>query len=172
MRRYSRGGCERHLIARPRALPRQFRTAFFWVDSTTNWNCACSSGGIVAILSLFGNAGAAPWAWSELLQPLVAGVAPCVGAYNADSSWEDGPAYWDYASKYNVWLFAALQSALGDASAAGLREIVGVSAAERFPLWSTGANALALGASAALPAELFNWADSETSGAWIPFAQW
>ena len=146
------------------------RTIFWWVDNSINWNCVCSSGGVAAVLALFGDAGAPAWAWQDVLQPLVSntGVAPCVAAYNSDSSWEEGPGYWAYASKYNVWHFAALQSALGDATAAGLLSLPGVAAAARFPLWMTGANALG-----PAPSEIFNWADSVANGEdWTPFAQW
>ena len=150
------------------------RTVFWWKNNTINWNCVCSSGGVAAVLALWGDAGAPAWAWAEVLQQLVSdtGVAPCVGAYNADSSWTEGPGYWAYASKYNVWLFASLQSALGNRSAAGLLDIAGVGEAARFPLWSTGANALPA-RSNPLPSEIFNWADSSSQGeAWTPFAQW
>ena len=150
------------------------RSAFWWRNNSINWNCVCSAGGAVAVLALFGDAGAPAWAWADVLQPLVSstGVAPCVAAYNVDSSWEEGPGYWAYASKYNVWLFASLQTALGDAGAAGLLALPGVAGAARFPLWSTGANALPLGA-APPPSEIFNWADSEATGEdWTPFAQW
>ena len=124
------------------------------------------------MLALYGDAGEPSWAWAEVLQQLVnaSGVAPCVAAYNVDSSWEEGPGYWAYASKYNVWLFAALQSALGDRSAAGLLALPGVAGAARFPLWSTGANAVVQGG---LPSEIFNWADSAAQGEdWTPFSQW
>ena len=150
------------------------RSAFWWRNNSINWNCVCSAGGAVAVLALFGDAGAPAWAWTDVLQPLVSatGVAPCVAAYNVDSSWEEGPGYWAYASKFNAWLFASLQTALGDAGAAGLLALPGVAGAARFPLWSTGANALPLGA-APPSSKIFNWADSEALGeGWTPFSQW
>jgi hypothetical protein len=147
-------------------------SVFWWKNNSINWNCVCSSGAVAAVLALFSDAGEPSWAWTEVLQQLVnsSGVAPCVAAYNIDSSWEEGPGYWAYASKYNVWLFAALQSALGDRSAAGLLALPGVAGAARFPLWSTGANAIVQGG---LPSEIFNWADSAAQGEdWTPFSQW
>ena len=151
-------------------------SVFWWKNNSINWNCVCSSGASIAVLALWGDAGAPPWAWAEVLQPLVnaSGVAPCVGAYNVDASWEEGPGYWAYASKYNAWLFAALQGALGDRSAAGLLSLPGVPEAARFPFWSTGANALPPpGAASPLPSEIFNWADASALGEdWTPFAQW
>jgi hypothetical protein len=151
------------------------RTQFWWKNNSINWNCVCSSGGVVAVLALFGDPGAPSWAWNDVLQPLVndTGVAPCVAAYNTDSSWEEGPAYWNYASKYNVWLFSSLQSALNDPSASGLLQVPGVNEAARFPIWSTGANAIPFLTQGDLPSEIFNWADSAATGEdWSPFAQW
>ncbi len=94
-------------------------------------SCVCTSGGVIAALSLQGEPGAPSYLWDGIAAPLVAGVAPCVGAYNADSSWEEGPAYWGYASKYNTWLFAALNDVFG--STLGLSALPGVSHAARFP---------------------------------------
>ena len=81
------------------------RTVFWWVNNSINWNCVCSSGGAVAVMALFGDAGAPAWAWTDVLQPLVSatGMAPCVAAYNVDSSWEEGPGYFAYASKYDEY---------------------------------------------------------------------
>jgi hypothetical protein len=149
-------------------------SVFWWRGNSINWNCVCSAGGAVAVLALYGDDGAPDAAWADVLQPLVsdAGVAPCVAAYNKDSSWEEGPGYWAYASKYNVWMFAALQSALGDRSAAGLTALPGVAEAARFPFWSTGSNALGQ-SGPGFPSELFNWADASALGEdWAPFAQW
>ena len=140
------------------------RKVFWWVNNSINWNCVCTSGGVTAVLALYGDAAAPPWAWAEVFAPLLSGVAPCVAAYHEDSSWSEGPAYWGYASKYNVWLFSALQSVFGDT--AGLAQLPGVPLAARFPIYSAGANAI-LGT-----AEQANWADAGTSQDWSPFASW
>ena len=142
------------------------RTTFWWVNNTINWNCVCSAGGVAAVFALQGDAGFPAWAWQEVAAPLVEGVAPCIGAYHADSSWEEGPGYWNYASKYNVWLFGALDSVLG--STLGLSDIPGVAHAARFPLYSAGAQVL----TAPLSSSTFNWADAGEGYVWSPFAQW
>lgn len=93
---------------------------------------------------------------------------PCPPIHHNSSparcSWREGPAYWGYASKYNVWLFEALASVFG--SSLGLTDIPGVAGAARFPLYSTGAGALAG------TALMYNWADAATAQEWSPFAQW
>lgn len=119
-------------------------SVFWWVNNSINWNCVCSSGGVIGVLATWGDAGApGPSAWTSVLQPLVASVEPCVAAYHDDGSWDEGPGYWGYASKYNVWLFSALQSTINDTSACGLKNIPGVGIASLFTLYNTGANALA-----------------------------
>jgi hypothetical protein len=139
-------------------------STFWWVNNSINWNCVCSSGGVISVLSTLGDAGLPDWAWGSIVDPLIVGVRPCIAAYNSDSSWEEGPGYWGYASKYNAWLFAGLTNVLG--STLNLTEIPGVEGAALFPLYSTGAGALTG------TAEQFNWADSISSQAWTPFAQW
>lgn len=138
------------------------RTTFWWVNNTINWNCVCSAGGVTATMALYGDV--AHDFWTTVLQPLVSGVAPCVGAYHNDSSWIEGPGYWAYASKYNVWLFSGLLSVTG--GAAGLPDLPGVALAGRFPLYSTGANILTG------QGETYNWADAGLGQEWNPFASW
>ena len=140
------------------------KTAFWWRNNTINWNCVCTSGAVIAVGALYNDTGAPPWLWSDILAPLVSTVAPCVGAYHFDSSWEEGPGYWNYASKMNVWLFAGLTSLLGDT--AGLAQLPGVSQAGRFPIYSTGANVLTG------KGLTYNWADAGEGQEWSPFATW
>jgi hypothetical protein len=139
-------------------------STFWWINNTINWDCVCTSGGVISVLASLGDEGLPSWAWDSIVNPLIAGVRPCIGAYNTDSSWQEGPAYWGYASKYNAWLFAGLTDVLG--STLSLTDIPGVEGAALFPLFSTGAGALSG------TAETFNWADAGTAQEWTPFAQW
>ena len=141
-------------------------STFWWMNNTINWNCVCSAGGVTAVFAIQGDAGAPEWAWNDIAAPLVAGVGPCVGAYHADSSWEEGPSYWGYASMYNAFLFSALNNVLN--STLGLADLPGVAHAARFPLYTTGAQAL----TAPRSASTFNWADAGQGFVWAPFAQW
>lgn len=140
------------------------RTTFWWVNNSINWNCVCSSGGLTGVLATYGDGGAPSWAWQEVFNPLLQGVTPCVGAYNVDSSWEEGPGYWSYASKYNVWTFRALAQTLN--STYGLTSLPGVQHAALFPLYSMGADAIRGGAT------LYDWADCHEGFEWTPFSQW
>ena len=141
-------------------------STFWWMNNTINWNCVCAAGGVVAVLALQGDAGAPEWAWGGIAAPLVAGVPPCIGAYHSDSSWEEGPAYWSYASKLNAWHLSALQSVFN--STLGLAELPGVAHAARFPAYASGAQAITAPAESAT----YNWADAEEGYVWSPFAQW
>lgn len=155
------------IISKGLAPYRQYvpnRTVFWWVNNTINWNCVCSSGGITAVLATYGDAGAPGWAWDDVLSPLVSGVVPCIGAYNADASWEEGPGYWGYASKYTTWNLVALQNAVN--TTYGLADIPGVPLAARFPIYSTGADAIRGSGNT------FDWADSHSGFEWTPFSQW
>jgi hypothetical protein len=53
-----------------------------------------------------------------------------------DGAWDEGPGYWDYATRYNVVLLAALETALG--TDFGLSQIPGFSEAGLFPIYVTG----------------------------------
>ena len=141
-------------------------STFWWMNNTINWNCVCTSGGVVAAFALQGDDGAPQWAWDGIAAPLVAGVAPCVGAYHVDGSWEEGPAYWGYATKYNVWLFSALQGFFN--STLGLAQLPGVAHAARFPAYTSGAQAITHPSISAT----YNWADAGEGYVWNPFAQW
>eukprot|EP00040_Diaphanoeca_grandis_P032586 m.197943 g.197943 ORF g.197943 m.197943 type:complete len:681 (+) comp32672_c0_seq1:75-2117(+) len=136
----------------------------WWVNNTINWNCVCATGGTVATFAVLGDVGAPDWAYDEVAARLVSGVTPCVAAEHEDSSWEEGPSYWGYANKYNAWLFSSLESMFN--STLGLEDLPGVKHAARFPLYSSGANAV----TQQNESEVYNWADAGSSPLWTPFA--
>jgi hypothetical protein len=53
-----------------------------------------------------------------------------------EGGWEEGPGYWSYATRYNVFMIAALQSALGTDS--GLSRMPGFADAGMFRIHSVG----------------------------------
>ena len=135
----------------------------WWRNNSINWNCVCSTGGVVGSLAIAGDAGAPGWLLGGVVAPLVAGVVPCVAAVHEDSSWTEGPGYWGYANKYNAWLFSALLDTFN--STLGLEALPGVVRAARFPLYMAGANAITR-ANASLT---WDWADSHAPPLWQPF---
>lgn len=135
----------------------------WWANSSVNWNCVCSAGGVVGALAILGEPGAPAWLLDDVVAPLVAGVAPCVASVHADSSWTEGPEYWGYANKYNAWLFSALLSTWN--STLGLAALPGVTHAARFPIYMSGANVL----TAANASLTWAWADSHSAPMWQPY---
>lgn len=112
--------------------------------STSNWNCVCSTGGMLLALALGSDA---PAAWPSVFLPSLASIPPCVAAYGPEGSWEEGVGYWGYGSKYLAILLSAMDSALG--TEFGLGDTPGLALAGRFPIFSTGASGL-----------FYDWADA------------
>jgi hypothetical protein len=56
--------------------------------------------------------------------------------YGPDGGWNEGPGYWHYATAYNVYILAALETALGTDFA--LSQIEGFSETGSFPIFMTG----------------------------------
>ena len=77
-------------------------STFWWMNNSINWDCVCTAGGVTAVFAVQGDAGAPADAWQAIAAPLLAGVAPCVGAYHVDSSWEEGPGYWGCVSFFTL----------------------------------------------------------------------
>jgi hypothetical protein len=79
--------------------------------------------------------------------------------YGPDGAWAEGPGYWGYATKYNVLILAALQTALG--TDFGLSDIPGFSLCGLMPIYATGP----VGKS-------FNYADSGEGAVRSPEMWW
>lgn len=171
------------------------RKVAWWVNNSINWNCVCSAGGVVGALAIAGDGGAPAWLLDAVVAPLVAGVAPCVAAVHADSSWMEGPGYWGFVvfsrhartrartqkrvhpnaprpelplpRRYANKYNAWLFSALLGTfnSTLGLEALPGVAHAARFPLYMAGAGAV----TAANASRTWDWADSHEPPLWQPF---
>ena len=70
-----------------------------------------------------------------VLHHALTGVQAAMRSYAPDGSWGEGPAYWAYATSYNVTMLACLESALG--SSFGLDRFPGFSETGLFPLYTT-----------------------------------
>ena len=87
------------------------RPAFLhFVTAHHNWNQVCNGGLLLAALAL---ADEEP----DLARLVLAGVRKslplAMGPYAPDGAYPEGPVYWGYGTRYNVYLLAALESALG-----------------------------------------------------------
>ena len=86
-----------------------------WPRATNNWNLVCNGGLTVAALAVAGDADGPT---ARRLALVVLGeaegsVANGLRSYAPDGGWEEGPTYWNYATRYAVLRLAALQTAAG-----------------------------------------------------------
>ena len=56
--------------------------------------------------------------------------------FDPDGGWDEGPGYWNYATSYNVFILAALETAIG--TDFGLSDMPGFSETGMFPIYITG----------------------------------
>lgn len=81
-----------------------------FVTDHHNWNQVCNGGLLMAALALADEEPA-------LARRVIAGVRKslplAMRPYEPDGAYPEGPVYWGYGTRYNVYLLAALESALG-----------------------------------------------------------
>jgi hypothetical protein len=116
----------------------------FWTKASHNWNIVCNGGMAIAALALKRDA---PDESARMLALSLDSVRIAFASFSPDGGWIEGPSYWDYATRYAVYLLAALESAGADDR--GLAATPGFSETGRFFLHATGPTGLA-----------FNFADS------------
>lgn len=81
-----------------------------WTSGHNNWTQVCCSGLIIGALAVRDTD---PQLWEELREPLLNGLRKANKLYAPDGAWEEGVAYWHYATAYLVYCIAALETALG-----------------------------------------------------------
>ncbi|MBI5396257.1 MAG: heparinase II/III family protein [Verrucomicrobia bacterium] len=82
----------------------------WWAKAHHNWNQVCNGGMTAGALAI---ADEEPELARRTVTEAVASVPLAMASYAPDGGWEEGPGYWSYATRYNVFMIAALQSALG-----------------------------------------------------------
>ncbi len=105
----------------------------WWIKVGHNWNQVCNGGIGVGALAL---ADVEPELCGELLHNVIRYLPLAMQHFAPDGAWNEGPGYWGYATKYNVFILAALDSALG--TDFGLSRIPGFSETGDFPPYFTG----------------------------------
>jgi hypothetical protein len=75
-----------------------------------NWNQVCNGGFLLAALAL---ADEEPAVAREVIAGVRWTLPHAMRAYEPDGAYPEGPVYWGYGTRYNVLIFAALESALG-----------------------------------------------------------
>jgi len=81
-----------------------------WPKMTHNWNQVCNGGMTMGALAI---ADEEPELARAILDHARTSIALAMGSFAPDGGWAEGPGYWSYATRYNVFYLAALQTALG-----------------------------------------------------------
>ena len=111
------------------ALP-LYRGKKWWTVVHHNWNQVCNGGIAIGALAV---AEDAPEKAREVLRDSVESIKLAMDSYAPDGGWAEGPGYWDYATAYNVYYLAALDSALGNTF--GLTKMPGFDQAGTFRIY-------------------------------------
>ena len=110
-----------------------YRRHRWWAVAEHNWNQVCNGGMTLGALAV---ADEEPVLAGEILAAAIQSVPRAMRHFAPDGAWGEGPGYWDYATKYNVLMLAALDTALG--TDYGLSKIEGFAKAGDFPIHITG----------------------------------
>jgi len=121
-----------------------YRKNAWWSRSIHNWNQVCNGGMAVGALAI---ADEQPQLAGEVLAAALRSVPLAMHEFRPDGGWGEGPGYWRYATEYNVYLLAALQTALDNEF--GLADLPGFSVTGDFPIHFKGPTGLT-----------FNYADA------------
>ncbi|MCX5769543.1 MAG: heparinase II/III family protein [Candidatus Hydrogenedentes bacterium] len=117
-----------------------------WADFNFNWNPVCNGGIVTGALAV---AGEAPQMAGEVLARAMASLPIAMREFAPDGGWLEGPGYWDYATSYNVYFLAALETAIGPQLTQRYLQMPGFDKTGEFRLHMVGPLGLA-----------FNFADS------------
>jgi hypothetical protein len=111
------------------ALP-LYRGRKWWTIVHHNWNQVCNGGITIGALAV---AEDEPKKAAEVLSASIGSIRLAMDSYASDGGWAEGPGYWDYATAYNVYYLAALESALGNTF--GLTKLPGFDQAGAFRIY-------------------------------------
>lgn len=100
----------------------------WWPKCSHNWSQVCNGGLVAGALAI---ADEEPALAGKILSLAIPSVRLPMAEFAPDGAWAEGPGYWDYATSYNVYLLAALDTALG--TDFGLSKIEGFSLTGEFP---------------------------------------
>ncbi len=110
-----------------------YKAQRWWTIVTHNWNQVCNAGMSLGALAI---ADEEPALSAKILNYALASIPRAIKSYGPDGGWNEGPGYWAYATRYSVYMLAALDTALGKDF--GLSDIEGFSRAGHFRVYSSG----------------------------------
>ncbi len=132
-----------------------FKQKAWWTTTEFNWNQVCNGGLTLGALAI---ADEEPVLAREIINRSLSSIGIAMRSFAPDGGWGEGPGYWDYATAYNVYYLAGLESALG--TDFGLARLPGFSDAGFFRIHSVGPSRLTFnfadaGADAGNSAQMF-----------------
>lgn len=118
-------------------LPNGARAYNWWLRVTNNWNQVCNGGLTVGALAI---ADEEPELAERVISRAIESIKLPMSSYAPDGGWDEGPGYWHYATSYNVYFLAALETALGSdfAPIQSMLKMPGVSVTGDFRMHSAG----------------------------------
>jgi hypothetical protein len=128
----------------------------WWAKAKHNWNQVCNGGITVGALAI---ANEERDLASKCVSYAVESIKRPMKEYGPDGAWAEGPGYWTYATNFNVYFLASLESALG--TDFDLSKIKGFSEAGTFPIYACGPFGLS-----------FNYADAHAGKVHSPVLYW
>jgi hypothetical protein len=84
-----------------------------WTEVRHNWNFVCNGGMVLGALAI---ADEAPQNAARMLALARESMENAMRSFAPDGGWEEGPSYWNYATRYATYAFAAMETALGNDS--------------------------------------------------------
>ncbi len=105
----------------------------WWIRATHNWNQVCNGGIGVAALAIGDKQ---PELAGKVLHHALARLPFAMALYAPDGGYHEGPGYWNYGTRYNVFILSALDTALGKDF--GLSDLPGMDKAGQFPIHIQG----------------------------------
>ena len=103
-----------------------------WVMRQMNWSQVCNGGLSIGALAIGDEE---PYLSERILSKGLVYMRRTMEEYGPDGGWKEGPTYWHYATRYNVYYLAALESAVG--TDFGLSNSPGFSITGQFPFYYT-----------------------------------
>ncbi len=92
-------------------LPVVVRYRYFnWARANNNWNQVCNGGMTIGALAV---ADEAPELAGRVLTRSLRSIRLAMKEFAPDGGWAEGPGYWSYATRYNAYFLAALETAIG-----------------------------------------------------------
>ncbi len=110
-----------------REAEKVYRGGGWWSKSRHNWNQVCNGGIAIGALAV---AEDEPELAAWTVHQALGSVPLAMREFAPDGAWGEGPGYWNYATRYNVYMIAALESALG--TDFGLSRFAGFAATGEF----------------------------------------